>query len=187
MSELSNTVKNIFTIRMLFDNIINGGRQASANWEAYETHTLSRADNQHKTAQDCAMTLMPLEVQHITNKEENNMEIIKKSEGLTSADLYSLTKGSDVRKMADAKGEILEISKFVLYQDTDVNGEPMQVLSVETAHGVRYATNSKTFVRNFKDILDIFEISGEPLPTKFKVGSGRSKSNREYLTCDISK
>jgi D-Tyr-tRNAtyr deacylase len=130
---------------------------------------------------------MPLEVQHTTNKEENNMEIIKKSEGLTSADLYSLTKGSDVRKMADAKGEILEISKFVLYQDTDVNGEPMQVLSVETAQGVRYATNSKTFVRNFNDILDIFEISGEPLPTKFKVGSGKSKSNREYLTCDIAK
>lgn len=115
------------------------------------------------------------------------MEIIKKSEGLTSADLYSLTKGSDVRKMADAKGEVLEISKFVMYQDTDVNGDSMIVLAVETAAGVKYATNSKTFVRNFKDILDIFDASGEPIPTKFKVGSGKSKSNREYLTCDIAK
>lgn len=114
------------------------------------------------------------------------MTIIKKSEKLTSADLYSLTKGSDVRKMQDAKGEILEISKFVLYEDKDVNGEPMTVLAVETTSGAKYATNSKTFVRNFGDILDIFEASGEPLPTRFKVGSGKSKSNREYLTCDIA-
>ena len=89
--------------------------------------------------------------------------------------------------MQDAKGEVLDIVKFVLYRDTDVNGEPMIVLAVETAAGVKYATNSKTFVRNFGDILDIFEASGEPIPTKFKVGSGKSKSNREYLTCDIAK
>ena len=36
------------------------------------------------------------------------MEIIKKTEGLTPADLYALTKGNDVRKMADAKGEVLD-------------------------------------------------------------------------------
>lgn len=114
------------------------------------------------------------------------MEIIKKSEGLTSADLYTLTKGSDVRKMQDAKGETLDILKFVLYRDEDVNGDPMTVLAVETVSGVRYATNSKTFVRNFSDILAIFEASGEPIPHMFRVGSGRSKSNREYLTCDIA-
>lgn len=115
------------------------------------------------------------------------MEIIKKSEGLTSADLYSLTKGSDVRKMADAKGEILEVASFVLYKDEDVNGEPMVVLALETVSGAKYATNSKTFVRNFSDILAIFEETGEEIPTRFRVGSGRSKSNREYLTCDIAK
>lgn len=114
------------------------------------------------------------------------MEIIKKSEGLTSADLYSLTKGSDVRKMADAKGETLDILKFVLYRDEDVNGDPMIVLAIETVSGVRYATNSKTFVRNFSDILAIFEAYGEEIPHMFRVGSGRSNSNREYLTCDIA-
>lgn len=115
------------------------------------------------------------------------MEIIKKSEGLTSADLYALTKGSDVRKMADAKGETLDVLKFVLYSDEDVNGEPMTVLALETVSGAKYATNSKTFVRNFSDILAIFEAGGEEIPHLFKVGSGRSKSNREYLTCDIAK
>ena len=47
------------------------------------------------------------------------MEIIKKTEGLTSADLYDLTKGNDVRKMADAKGEVLDVLKYVLYKDVD--------------------------------------------------------------------
>lgn len=114
------------------------------------------------------------------------MEIIKKTPNLTSADLYALTKGNDVRKMADAKGETLDIVKFVLYTDEDKNGNPMNVLAVETAEGARYATNSKTFTRNFGDIMDIFEAGNDELPTRFKVGSGRSKNGREYLTCDIA-
>jgi len=115
------------------------------------------------------------------------MEIIKKTEGLTSADLYALTKGNDVRKMTDAKGEILDILKYVLYTDEDVKGNPMTVLAVETVDGAKYATNSKTFVRNFSDILAIFGAGNEEPPTRFVVGCGVSKSNREYLTCDIAK
>ena len=115
------------------------------------------------------------------------MEIIRKTNGLTSADLYALTKGNDVRKMADAKGEVLDIVKFVLYKDEDVNGNEMTVLAVETVDGAKYATNSKTFVRNFSDILAIYEAGDEEIPSRFMVGSGRSKSNRAYLTCDIAK
>ena len=115
------------------------------------------------------------------------MEIIRKTEGLTSADLYSLTKGNDVRKMQDAKGEVLDVLKFVLYKDEDVHGNPMTVLAVETVDGAKYATNSKTFTRNFSDILAIFDAGDEPLPTRFYVGCGISKGNREYLTCDIAK
>lgn len=114
------------------------------------------------------------------------MEIISKTTGLSSADLYALTKGNDVRKMTDAKGEVLDIQKFVLYKDEDVNGNPMTVLAVETIDGAKYATNSKTFVRNFSDILAIYDAGNEEIPTRFKVGSGKSKSNREYLTCDIA-
>ena len=114
------------------------------------------------------------------------MEIIRKTEGLTASDLYALTKGNNVRKMADALGEVLDISKFVLYTDEDTNREPMNVLAVETADGAKYATNSKTFIRNFTDIIAIFEAGSEDLPTRFIVGSGKSKSNRTYLTCDIA-
>ena len=114
------------------------------------------------------------------------MKIIRKTEGLSSADLYALTKGNDVRKLSDAKGEVLDIAKFVLYDDEDVKGNPMTVLAVETKDGAKYATNSKTFVRNFTDIVAIFEADNDPMPTRFIVGAGTSKSNREYLTCDIA-
>ena len=114
------------------------------------------------------------------------MEIIRKTEGLAAAGLYALTKGHDVRRMADAKGEVLDIAKFVLYNDEDQNGNPMTVLAVETVSGAKYATNSKTFIRNFCDILAIFDEGAEELPTRYIVGSGRNKSNHEYLTCDIA-
>lgn len=114
------------------------------------------------------------------------MKIIRKTENLTPADVYALTKGNDIRKMQDAKGEVLEIEKFVLYEDDDQNGNPMQVLAVETVEGVRYATNSKTFTRNFCDILTIFDESEAELPKSYRVGSGRSRAGREYLTCDIA-
>lgn len=114
------------------------------------------------------------------------MEIIKKTNGLTSADLYALTKGNDVRKMADFEGEVLDVLKYVLYRDVDTNGNEMTVLAVETVAGAKIATNSRTFVRNFSDILAIYEAGNEEPPTRFIVGSGKSKSNRKYLTCDIA-
>ena len=114
------------------------------------------------------------------------MEILKKTANLTASDIYALTKGNDVKKMRDALGENLEISKFVLYRDTDVKGNDMLVLAVETAQGVRYATNSKTFCRNFADIVEIHEASGENIPSVFRVGSANSKNGREYITCDIA-
>ena len=114
------------------------------------------------------------------------MEIVSKSAGITAAELYTMTKGNTVRKMADARGEILDISKYVLYKDQNQEGEETLVLSVLTADGAYYATNSKTFIRNYRDIIAIFEESGEPIPTRYAVGSGRSKAGRQYLTCDIA-
>lgn len=114
------------------------------------------------------------------------MNILKNSGNLTAKDMYALTKGNDVRKMADAKGETLEVTKFIVYEDVDQAGEIMSVMAIETTSGARYATNSRTFIRNFTDILSMYEATGEEIPTRYRIGSGRSKSNREYLTCDIA-
>ena len=120
-----------------------------------------------------------------TNKEENTMEIIKKTNNITAADLFAMTKGPEVRKMQDAKGELLDLLAYVLYKDDKNDGEPVTVLAVKTVEGAMYATNSKTFIRNFSDILAMYEECGEELPTKYKVGSARSNAGREYLTCTV--
>ena len=114
------------------------------------------------------------------------MEIIKKTNNMTAADMYAMTKGPDVRKMADAKGETLDLLAYVLYKDDKQDGsDPVTVLSVKTVEGGLYATNSKTFIRNFSDILAMFEECGEEAPTRFRVGSARSNAGREYMTCSV--
>ena len=39
------------------------------------------------------------------------MKIIFKTEGMTLTEVVALTKGNDVKKMADAEGEILDFDK----------------------------------------------------------------------------
>lgn len=114
------------------------------------------------------------------------MQIIYKSEGLNLKDVVSLTKGNDIKKMSDAKGEVLDFDKVVIYADTDKNNKPMKVLAVQTKDGVKYATNSQVFIRNFEEIKSIFDDSDEEMPTTFKVGSGTSKAGRPFITCDIA-
>ena len=112
------------------------------------------------------------------------MEIIRKTPNLTAGDLFSLTKGSQVRMLKDAKGETLDIYQYVLYKDDQSDGSTVTVLSLKTTEGAMYATNSGTFIRNFVDIRAMYESCGEEAPTRFRVGSAKSKAGREYLTCD---
>ena len=112
------------------------------------------------------------------------MEIIRKTPNITAADLFSLTKGSQVRMLKDAKGETLDIDQYVLYADDQSDGSTVTVLSLKTKEGAMYATNSGTFIRNFQDILAMYESCGEEPPTRFLVGSAKSKVGRDYLTCD---
>lgn len=113
------------------------------------------------------------------------MEIIRKTDNITAAEMFSMTMGNEVRKLTDAKGETLDIYAYIIYKDDKDDGsEPVTILSIKTTEGAMYATNSKTFIRNFADILAMSESCGEEPPTCFKVGSARSKAGREYLTCD---
>ena len=114
------------------------------------------------------------------------MQIIFKTEGMSLKEVVSLTMGNDVKKMSDAVGEVLDFDKVVIYEDVNSKDEPMQVLAVQTAEGVKYATNSATFIRNYTEIMGIFKDSDEEAPTTFKVGSGKSKAGRPFITCDIA-
>lgn len=115
------------------------------------------------------------------------MEIIYKTEGITATELYKLTKSNSVKKLATMKGKEIDFDKVVLYEDTNPStGEVSKILAMQCKDGECYATNSKTFIRGFEDIMTMFAESSEALPTKLVVAVGTSRAGREYLSCEIA-
>lgn len=112
------------------------------------------------------------------------MTILKKSDNLTMQEMYKLIKSPEIAKLSSIKGEELEIAAFIVYEDADVKtGEITHVAGFESAQGELFATNSKTFVRDFLDIIAMCEEAGAALPTIIKVYPRTGKSGREYIQC----
>lgn len=169
------------TIHLLFNKMLIGPGSRSEAQNAIGAILYPK----HKSARDLSEDPDQTFTHYIT-QGGTTMEIIKKTENIKAGELYSMTKGPEVRKMQDAKGEVLDIMAYVIYKDDKDDGsEPVIVLSVKTTEGALYATNSKTFIRNFVDILAIYDECGEAQPILFKVGSARSNAGREYLTCTV--
>ena len=111
------------------------------------------------------------------------MNILNKSGELSMAQLYKLSKSPDIAKLATVKGEEIEIAAFLVYEDESADGNVTTVASFETVQGELYASNSKTFVRDFRDILAMCFEAGAPMPKRIKVLPKIGKSGREYLQC----
>lgn len=114
------------------------------------------------------------------------MTIQKASADLTTVDIYRLTKAPNARKMSDAKGQRIPLSKWAMYDDVNrKTGEVHTILSIASEDGVVYATNSPTFVNDFVSMMELFEAAGEAVPAVV-VESGISKGGREFITCVYS-
>lgn len=111
------------------------------------------------------------------------MKILNKSGELSMAQLYKLSKSPEIAKLSTVKGEEIEIANFLVYDDENADDDMITVASFETVQGELYATNSKTFVRDFRDILAMCVEAGAPMPKKIKVLPKVGKSGREYLQC----
>ena len=111
------------------------------------------------------------------------MNILNKSGELTMAQLYKLSKSPEIAKLSTVKGEEIEIAAFLVYEDESADGNVTTVASFETEQGELYASNSVTFVRDFRDILSMCAEAGAPMPKKIKVLPKVGKSGREYLQC----
>lgn len=120
------------------------------------------------------------------------MELLVTSKELSKEEVYFLTKAQDVMKMTDIVDNTVELSSWALYTDTAVvkNSDgtekevEVELFAMRTTDDESYATNSPTFIKAFRDILDIF--SPEEI-TKLKIMSGTSKNNRTYITCAYTK
>lgn len=84
--------------------------------------------------------------------------------------------------MRDAEGMNVPVINWMVYSDTDKDGNEQTLLSILSEENVAYATNSRTFIESFLSLCDMFEESGEEI-IAIKVIGGQSKAGRHFITC----
>lgn len=120
------------------------------------------------------------ETKHTARKGVETMEVIVANKDLSKEEVYFLTKAQDVMKMTEAVEQTFDLDAWCIYLDKNADGEEVELFSMRTTEGETYATNSPTFIKAFREILDIFE----PDEVKrLKVMNGVSKNNRTFVTC----
>lgn len=108
------------------------------------------------------------------------MRVLESKGNLTAAEQYYLTVAPNIQKMSAVKGQTLDVDKWCIYTAVnDKTGEEFELVSIMTPEHEVYATNSKTFVQTFRQIVEIFGTDGF---NRITVGSGMSKAGREFVT-----
>lgn len=110
------------------------------------------------------------------------MNILTQNKELTKRELYTLTESPSVISVKDLEdGTVIEVDKYLLYEDINSQDEPVELLSILDKDGQAYATQSATFKRQFRRIAEIF--GDEDFSVK-KI-SGTTKNGRPYVNCDL--
>lgn len=111
------------------------------------------------------------------------MRIIRtKNENISVKEKYLMSMDPEIRRMRDAEGMIVPVLNWMLYSDTDKEGNEQTLLSILSENNIAYATNSRTFIESFGTLCDMFAESGEEIHA-IKVIAGQSKTGRHYITC----
>lgn len=111
------------------------------------------------------------------------MKVIRtKNENTSVKEKYLMTMNPEIRRMIDAEETIVPVLNWMIYSDTDKEGNEQTLLSILSEDNVAYATNSKTFIESFETLCDMFAESGEEI-TVIKVIGGESKTGRHFITC----
>ena len=111
------------------------------------------------------------------------MNILKTSGTFTMAEMYRLTKSPEIAKLSTMKGQVLDVDKFIVYEDNKADGDSVVIAAFETTQGELFATNSKTFTNDFLDIVTMCEETGAAMPKQIKVFEKTGKSGRAYIQC----
>lgn len=113
------------------------------------------------------------------------MEIIKTSIPENEVELrYIMTSSPRIKKMSEIVGSTLTVADYCIYTDTDASGNPMTIVSIKNLENEEiYATNSKSFTREFSKIIDI--TNDQIIGKQIIVLSGTSKAGRTFITCSL--
>lgn len=118
------------------------------------------------------------------------MEIIETSRDFTAKEIYNMTQDKAVISVKNVPTDsILHANGYVLFEDTNKDGETSEILSIIGANADGevevWACQSATFKRSFMDIVDIVKQSGMNLEDGIDIQKldGESKSGRAYVDC----
>jgi hypothetical protein len=110
------------------------------------------------------------------------MKILVVSKELSAKEKYFLTMAPSVQKMKDAVSQEIEVAAWCKYTDKNSKDEEQTILSIMTPENEVFATNSPTFIEDFEKMNTMFSESGETVK-RIQVISGKSKADREFITC----
>ena len=118
------------------------------------------------------------------------MKIIATSRDFTAKEIYNMTQDKAVISVKNVPtGSILNVNGYVLFEDTNKDGETSELLSII---GVNvdgefevWACQSATFKRSFMDIVEIVTQSGMSVEDGIDIQKldGETKSGRGYVDC----
>lgn len=108
------------------------------------------------------------------------MQIYENSREFTKVEIYLMTSSPDVESIKNVEDETsIPVDGYILFKDTDQNGEETDILSIITPDKKVYACQSQTFKRSFIEIFELMD--GESFSIIKK--SGVSKGGRDYINC----
>lgn len=114
------------------------------------------------------------------------MEILKKKNNTDKAStLYNMLHGSSRLALKDFDGDMMELENYIVYTDTNQDGDLMTCVTLREPDGTTWTTNGPTFVRDFQTILEACESCGETLD-KIRIVDGKSKKGRTFRTCEMA-
>lgn len=98
--------------------------------------------------------------------------------------VYRMTKGETMKVSELEKGTSFPVDKWAIYTEDkiDSKGEAktVTVLSIVSG-GMKFATNSATFIRSFEEIIDIMGSD----PFSIIIRGGTTKAGRTYQDCEM--
>ena len=113
------------------------------------------------------------------------MEILKtKNSNDKASTLYNMMHGSSRNALKDFDGDQMEIANYVIYTDTNQEGEFMTCVTLREPVGTMCTKNGATFFRDFAMIVEACERCGEQLQA-IKIVDGKSKKGRTFRTCEM--
>lgn len=112
------------------------------------------------------------------------VKITNKSQEFSNLEVYNMTKSHKLNTLKNLEnGAKIEVAGFMEWEDVnEETGEPTELMSLLTADGATYVTQSNTFKRDFFDIVEIFN---HEFPITIEHGIGKSKAGREYHYCAV--